>query len=203
MLVTACGLGLVFVPLSLIALHNVAAQDSGLAASLLNTGQQVGGAIGLAVLGTIAWSTVADTTRTTDAAIAAGRQPAQPAAELAAHALATGLSRGFLAAAGSRCSPWSSRSSPSGSASGTDRESARAARGPRSARRRRPPVSVLLVPKENSMELGFGSRDDFVRDMAAYAAVGVRTAIVTPTGRSPAEWIDGMAPAVARLADLG
>jgi len=100
MLVTACGLGLVFVPLSLIALHNVAAQDSGLAASLLNTGQQVGGAIGLAVLGTIAWSAVADTTRTTDAAIAARRQATQPPAELAAHALATGLSRGFLAAAG-------------------------------------------------------------------------------------------------------
>lgn len=53
------------------------------------------------------------------------------------------------------------------------------------------------------MELGLDTRDDFVRDMAAYAAVGVQTAIVTPTGGSPAEWIDGMAPAVARLADLG
>jgi EmrB/QacA subfamily drug resistance transporter len=100
MLVTACGLGLVFVPLSLVALHNVAERDSGVAASLLNTGQQVGGAIGLAVLGTIAWSTVADTVRTTSAASAAGQQPAQPPAQLAAHALATGLSRGFLAAAG-------------------------------------------------------------------------------------------------------
>jgi MFS family permease len=100
MLVTSCGLGLVFVPLSLVALHNVAEQDSGVAASLLNTGQQVGGAIGLAVLGTIAWSTVADTVRTTSAAIAAGRQPDQPPAQLAAHALATGFSRGFLTAAG-------------------------------------------------------------------------------------------------------
>jgi EmrB/QacA subfamily drug resistance transporter len=96
MLVTSCGLGLVFVPLSLVALHNVAEQDSGVAASLLNTGQQVGGAIGLAVLGTIAWSTVADTVRTTSSAIAAGRQPDQPPA----HALATGFSRGFLTAAG-------------------------------------------------------------------------------------------------------
>jgi EmrB/QacA subfamily drug resistance transporter len=99
MLVTSCGLGLVFVPLSLVALHNVAEQDSGVASSLLNTGQQVGGAIGLAVLGTIAWSTVADTVRTTSAAIAAGQQPAQPPAQLAAHALATGFSRGFLTAA--------------------------------------------------------------------------------------------------------
>jgi len=100
MLVTACGLGLVFVPLSLVALHDVAERDSGVAASLLNTGQQVGGAIGLAVLGTIAWSTVADTVRTTSVAIAAGQQAAQSPAQLAAHALATGLSRGFLAAAG-------------------------------------------------------------------------------------------------------
>jgi predicted MFS family arabinose efflux permease len=100
MLVTSLGLGLLFVPLSLIALHNVAEQDSGVAASLLNTGQQVGGAIGLAALGTIAWSTVANTVRTTRVAIAAGRQPAQSPAQLAAHALATGFSRGFLTAAG-------------------------------------------------------------------------------------------------------
>ena len=103
MLATSCGLGLVFVPLSLVALHNVAEQDSGVASSLLNTGQQVGGAIGPAVLGSVAWSTVADTVRTTTAAIAAGHQPAQ----LAAYALATGFSRAFLAAAGiARRSRW-------------------------------------------------------------------------------------------------
>jgi EmrB/QacA subfamily drug resistance transporter len=100
MLVTSCGLGLVFVPLSLIALHNVAEQDSGVAASLLNCGQQIGGAIGLAVLGSIAWSTVADTARTTSSAIAAGLQPAEPPAQLVAHASATGFSRGFLVGAG-------------------------------------------------------------------------------------------------------
>ena len=58
------GLGLVFVPLALVALHNVAEQDSGVASSLLNTAQQVGGAIGLALLGTVAWTTVADSVRT-------------------------------------------------------------------------------------------------------------------------------------------
>jgi hypothetical protein len=46
MLVTGVGLGLLFVPLSLVALNRVPARDSGLASSLLNTGQQVGGAIG-------------------------------------------------------------------------------------------------------------------------------------------------------------
>ena len=46
-LVSSFGLGLVFVPLALVSLHNVAEQDSGVASSLLNTAQQVGGAIGL------------------------------------------------------------------------------------------------------------------------------------------------------------
>ena len=91
MLVTSCGLGLLFVPLALVALHNVAAQDAGVAASLLNTGQQVGG--------TIAWTTVADNLRSARAAITAGRQPAASSAQLIEHALATGFARGFLAAA--------------------------------------------------------------------------------------------------------
>ena len=51
-LVTSLGLGMVFVPLSLVALHKVGEQDSGVASSMLNVGQQVGGAIGLALLGT-------------------------------------------------------------------------------------------------------------------------------------------------------
>jgi hypothetical protein len=39
--------------------------------------------------------------------------------------------------------------------------------------------------------------------MAGYAKLGVRTVIVTPTTGSPAAWIDGMAPAVPQLAELG
>jgi len=99
MLVTSFGLGLLFVPLSLVALHNVREQDAGVAASLLNTGQQVGGAIGLAALGTIAWTTVADTARNSARAIATGHQAPESAAQLTAHALATGFARGFLTAA--------------------------------------------------------------------------------------------------------
>ncbi|MDI5982438.1 LLM class F420-dependent oxidoreductase [Amycolatopsis magusensis] len=45
--------------------------------------------------------------------------------------------------------------------------------------------------------------DEFVRAMAPYAELGVQTVIVTPTTGSPAAWIDGMAPAVPRLAELG
>ena len=101
-LVTAAGLGLLFVPLSLVALTRVRDQDSGLASSLLNTGQQVGGAIGLAALGTVAWTTVANSARSQPAAAAAwpGRSPAGPQVRAAIyhHALAAGITRGFLAA---------------------------------------------------------------------------------------------------------
>src|SRR5262249_47170513 len=43
MLVTVAGLGLIFVPLFLVAVSGVRDEDSGLASSLANTGQQVGG----------------------------------------------------------------------------------------------------------------------------------------------------------------
>ena len=63
MLVTAAGLGMLFMPLTLVALSRVSDRDAGLAASLPNVGQQVGGSIGLAILGTVAWTVVADTAR--------------------------------------------------------------------------------------------------------------------------------------------
>jgi len=46
MLVTAAGLGLLFVPLTLVAISRVAKTGSGAASSLRNIGQQVGGSIG-------------------------------------------------------------------------------------------------------------------------------------------------------------
>ena len=48
------GMGLTFVPVTLIATTNVASEDAGLASGLFNTSQQVGGALGLAVLATLA-----------------------------------------------------------------------------------------------------------------------------------------------------
>ncbi len=80
-LVSSFGLGLVFVPLARVALHNVAEQDSGVASSLLNAAQQVGGAIGLALLGTVAWTTVADSVRTQVAHAAAAAAKAGASAE--------------------------------------------------------------------------------------------------------------------------
>jgi EmrB/QacA subfamily drug resistance transporter len=53
MLVLGIGLGLSFVPITISATTGVAAEDSGLASGLLNTTQQVGGALGLAILSTV------------------------------------------------------------------------------------------------------------------------------------------------------
>ena len=110
MMLTATGLGLIFVPLSLIALTKVATNDTGVASSLLNTGQQVGGALGLAVLGTVAWSAVANSLHKQAAAAAAAAKTATvhlSAAQTAAlqkaatnHALSTGFSKGYIVAAG-------------------------------------------------------------------------------------------------------
>ena len=44
------GMGLTFVPLTLTAVHHVRAEDSGIGSGVLNTMQQVGGALGLAIL---------------------------------------------------------------------------------------------------------------------------------------------------------
>jgi EmrB/QacA subfamily drug resistance transporter len=54
LIVIALGLGIVFVPLTLTAVSGVEANEAGLASALLNTMQQVGGALGLAVLATVA-----------------------------------------------------------------------------------------------------------------------------------------------------
>lgn len=47
------GLGLVFVPMSTVALSGVAPHDSGVASAMLNTSQQIGGALGVALLNTL------------------------------------------------------------------------------------------------------------------------------------------------------
>ncbi len=52
-LLLGIGMGCSFVPLTMTAVNGVAPHETGLASALLNTGQQVGGAIGLAAFGTI------------------------------------------------------------------------------------------------------------------------------------------------------
>ena len=118
-LVVGVGLGLMFVPLPLISMTGVPEADSGAAASLLNTGRQVGGALGLAVLGTVAWTVVANSARAQTAAVAHGvahgvprgvprgvshavassRAAARVQEAIHLHALAAGFDRAFLVAA--------------------------------------------------------------------------------------------------------
>ena len=104
-MVIGAGAALLFVTLSLVALNRVPEADSGVASSLLNTGQQLGGSIGLAVLGTVAWTAVAHMSSTPRPPPPRGpgtrSHPGGPlAAAIYRHAIATGFARGFLVAAG-------------------------------------------------------------------------------------------------------
>jgi hypothetical protein len=53
---SSLGMGAVFMPLTLVATTGLDDEDQGLASGLFNTSQQVGGALGLAVLSTLAAS---------------------------------------------------------------------------------------------------------------------------------------------------
>ncbi len=68
-LLCSIGMGLVFVPVTLIATSGIPADDAGLASGLFNTSQQVGGALGLAILSTFA------TTKTSDVLGGLDREP--------------------------------------------------------------------------------------------------------------------------------
>jgi EmrB/QacA subfamily drug resistance transporter len=107
MLVTALGMGLIFVPLSLVSLSKVADSDAGVASSLLNVGQQIGGSIGLAILGTVAWSAVATSIHSQVASaakhVAGHLSAAQQAAAtrvITDHAYSVGFSKGYVVSAG-------------------------------------------------------------------------------------------------------
>jgi hypothetical protein len=88
-LVIAVGMGFSFVPISIAALAGVKPAEAGLASGLINTSQQVGGALGLAVLGTIASSTTNGLVATSK-----GNPAALP------DALTQGFQDAFLAGAG-------------------------------------------------------------------------------------------------------
>jgi sugar phosphate permease len=84
----ALAVGLAFVPMTIASVHGVPERESGLASGLINTSQQIGGAIGLALTATIANSHI-------DHALSTAK--GDPAAIL--DALAGGFDRAFLAAA--------------------------------------------------------------------------------------------------------
>jgi MFS family permease len=73
-LLMSVGLGFSFVPISIAALAGVNADDAGLASGLFNTSQQIGGALGIAVLSAV-------TTSVTSNHIADGAAPAAAAVD--------------------------------------------------------------------------------------------------------------------------
>jgi EmrB/QacA subfamily drug resistance transporter len=84
------GMGLTFVPVTLLATSGVQHEDAGLASGLFNTAQQVGGALGLAILSTLA-------VNRTDNAL--GGLPGQPTAVQQGEALVTGFHAAFFGGA--------------------------------------------------------------------------------------------------------
>ena len=83
-LLIGIGIGFSFVPISIAALAGVQASEAGLASGLINTSQQIGGALGIAALSTIA------TSQTDDALASGSTMP---------FALVDGFSSAFLAGA--------------------------------------------------------------------------------------------------------
>jgi EmrB/QacA subfamily drug resistance transporter len=83
-LIIAVGMGFSFVPISIAALAGVEPSEAGLASGLINTSQQVGGALGIAALSALATSTTTDR-------IATGAQQAT--------ALTDGFQAAFIAGA--------------------------------------------------------------------------------------------------------
>jgi EmrB/QacA subfamily drug resistance transporter len=88
-LLAAAGLGFAFVTTTIAAVSGVREQESGLASGLINTSQQIGGALGLAVLATIANS------RTDDLMASAGGARSE-----LTNALNEGFQSAFLGGAG-------------------------------------------------------------------------------------------------------
>jgi predicted MFS family arabinose efflux permease len=79
------GLGLAFVPITLLGTSGVRAEDNGLASGLFNTAQQVGGSLGLAILSTLAASQTTSVLHgTSTAAVFAARVSGYHVAFLAA-----------------------------------------------------------------------------------------------------------------------
>jgi len=88
LIIISVGMGLIFVPMSAVALFAIGNHDAGVASAVLNTSQQIGGSIGIAFLNTIATSATA--------AYVVANNLQQPTPE----ALVAGFTRGFAWGAG-------------------------------------------------------------------------------------------------------
>jgi EmrB/QacA subfamily drug resistance transporter len=83
-ILAGCGLGFTFVPVTIAAVTGTSGPQAGIASGLINTSQQIGGALGVAILVSVSTSRIADFGK------AAGTH----------HALVAGYSRAFLVGCG-------------------------------------------------------------------------------------------------------
>jgi EmrB/QacA subfamily drug resistance transporter len=88
------GMGLTFVPITLLATGGVSDDDAGLASGLFNTAQQVGGSLGLAILSTLAAA------QTSSVLHGATSTAAQLAARVSGYHVAFAVAAAMLAAGG-------------------------------------------------------------------------------------------------------
>jgi hypothetical protein len=84
-LLMGVGMAFAFIPMSIAALAGVEPQEAGLASGLINTSQQIGGALGVAIAATVAFTH-------TGTLLASGHSPAQ--------AQTSGFALGFWVLAG-------------------------------------------------------------------------------------------------------
>jgi EmrB/QacA subfamily drug resistance transporter len=101
LLVFAATAGLIFVPLTMTLVAGISDEHSGVAWSMFNAGQQVGGAVGLAVIGSVAWTVVNSHVKDSLGRLSAGHAAAvRPGSPVYDHALATGVTAALTIGAG-------------------------------------------------------------------------------------------------------
>jgi EmrB/QacA subfamily drug resistance transporter len=98
-LLMSLGMGATFVPLTLTAVHHLRAEESGVGSGVLNTMQQVGGALGLATLSTVATHVFKGSSADIMAEAQATGQKVDPVT-FAHQVFADGSSSAFLVGAG-------------------------------------------------------------------------------------------------------
>jgi len=95
LLVFAGAAGMIFVPLTMTLVSGISDEHAGVASSMFNAGQQVGGAVGLAVIGSVTWTLVNNRVRSAvaraSALHASAGHRAMPVGRIYDHALATGV----------------------------------------------------------------------------------------------------------------
>jgi hypothetical protein len=101
LLVFSAAAGFVFVPLTTIVVAGISDEHAGVASSMFNAGQQIGGALGLAIIGSVTWTVVNNHIRNALSHLPAGHpvMPPGPGTPIYDRALSSGLTTALTLAA--------------------------------------------------------------------------------------------------------